>query len=100
MAAYVITYLEVTDPDAFAIYKAAAFPTIAPYGGRPLVSGNAVEVLEGVIHPQSVIVLEFDSMAQARAWYASPEYAATIPMRQRAASANFIMVEGLPLKQG
>ena len=41
MAAYVIAYLEVTDPEAFAIYQAAAFPTIAPYGGRPLVAGGS-----------------------------------------------------------
>ena len=100
MAAYVITYLDITDPQAFAAYQAAAFPTIAPYGGRPLVAGSNLEVLEGMLHPKSVVVLEFDTLDQARKWYASPEYAKTIPMRQRAADANVIIVEGLPAKRG
>ena len=100
MAAYVITYLDITDPQAFAAYQAAAFPTIATYGGRPLVAGGNLEVLEGMLHPKSVVVLEFDTLDQARKWYASPEYAKTIPMRQRAADANFIIVEGLPAKRG
>lgn len=100
MAAYVIAYLEVTDPEAFAEYQAASFPTIAPYGGRPLVATSILEVVEGMIHPKSVVIVEFDTVEQARKWYASPEYAKTIPMRQRAASANLVIVEGLPLRRG
>lgn len=100
MAAYVIAYLEVTDPEAFATYQAAAFPTLTPYGGRPLVSGGDLEVVEGMLHPKSVVVVEFDTLEQAREWYASPEYALTIPMRQRAANANLVIVEGLPAQYG
>ncbi|QJD60412.1 DUF1330 domain-containing protein [Pseudomonas sp. gcc21] len=65
-----------------------------------MVSGNNLEVMEGMIQPQSVVIVEFDSIEQAKKWYASPEYAATIPLRQRAASANMIIVEGLPPKFG
>ena len=100
MAAYVIAYLEVTDPEAFKTYQAAAFPTIAPYGGRPVVAGGSFEVVEGMIHPKSIVVVEFDTIEQARTWYASPEYAKTIPMRQSAASASVVIVEGLPPKRG
>lgn len=99
MTAYVIAYLEVTDPEAFTAYQAAAFPTIEPYGGRPLVAGGTLEVVEGMIHPQSMVILEFDTLKQARQWYASPEYATTIPMRQRAANANLVIVEGLSPKR-
>ena len=94
MAAYVITYLEVTDPQAFQAYRQAAGPTFAPYGGKPIVVDGAFEVLEGMIQPRSVVVVEFESMEQARRWYASPEYAKTIPMRQQAANASLILVEG------
>jgi uncharacterized protein (DUF1330 family) len=94
MAAYVITYLEVADPQAFQAYRQAAGPTFAPYGGKPIVVDGAFEVLEGMIQPRSVVVVEFESMEQARRWYASPEYAKTIPMRQQAANASLILVEG------
>jgi uncharacterized protein (DUF1330 family) len=95
MAAYVITYLEVTDPDAFNAYRQAARSTFAPYGGKPIVVDGEFEVLEGMVHPRSVVVVEFESMEQARRWYASPEYAKTIPMRQQAANASLILVEGV-----
>ena len=96
MAAYVITYLEVTDPDAFQVYRKAAGPTFAPYGGKPIVVDGQFEVLEGMTQPRSIVVVEFESMEQARRWYASPEYARTIPMHQRAANASLILVEGCP----
>ena len=57
-----------------------------------------LEVLEGMVEPKSVVVIEFESMEQARRWYASPEYAKTIPMRQSAASASLVLVEGVPRK--
>jgi uncharacterized protein (DUF1330 family) len=98
MPAYVITYLEVTDPEAFQAYRKVAGPTFGPYGGRPIVVDGQFEVLEGMVEPKSVVVIEFESMEQARRWYASPEYAKTIPMRQSAASASLVLVEGVPRK--
>jgi uncharacterized protein (DUF1330 family) len=71
MAAYVITYLEVTDPDAFQVYRKAAGPTFAPYGGKPIVVDGQLEVLEGMTQPRSIVVVEFENMEQARRWYAS-----------------------------
>ncbi len=94
MAAYVITYLEVTDPEAFAEYRRAAGPTFALYGGKPVVVDGAFEVLEGMLQPKSIVVVEFESLDQARRWYASPEYARTIAMRQKSANASLILVEG------
>ena len=96
MPAYVIAYLEVTDPQAFDAYRKVAGPTFAPYGGRPVVVDGAFEVLEGMVKPKSVVVIEFDTMEQARRWYASPEYAKTIPLRQAAANSSLILVEGRP----
>ena len=95
MAAFVITYLEVTDPQAFQAYREAARPTFALYGGKPIVVDGAFEVLEGMVQPKSVVVVEFESMEHARRWYASPEYAKTIPMRQQAANASLILVDGV-----
>jgi len=98
MPAYVITYLEVTDPEAFQAYRNVAGPTFAPYGGRPIVVDGQFEVLEGMVEPKSVVVIEFESMEQARRWYASPEYAKTIPMHQSAANASLVLVEGVARK--
>ena len=95
MAAYIIAYLKVTDPEAFNPYRKEAGPTFAPYGGKPLVVDGPFEVLEGMVNPKSIVVVEFDSMEQAKKWYNSPEYARTIPMRQRAAESSLILIEGM-----
>ncbi len=96
MAAYVITYLQVTDPKAFEAYRKVAGPTFAPYGGKPIVVDGRFKVLEGMVNPKSVVVIQFDTVAAAKRWYASPEYAKTIPLRQQAAESSLILVEGLP----
>ena len=76
----------------------AAGPTFAPHGGKPIVVDGQFEVPEGMTQPRSIVVVEFESMEQARRWYASSEYARTIPIRQRAANAGLIPAEGLPAR--
>jgi uncharacterized protein (DUF1330 family) len=75
MAAYVIASIEVTDPATYDEYRKGVAATIAQHGGRFLARGGAVEHLEGSFIPKRVVILEFASMAAAKAWYASPEYA-------------------------
>lgn len=93
--AYVITYLQVTDPKAFEAYRKVAGPTFPPYGGKPIVVDGRFEVLEGMVNPKSVVVVQFESVDAAKRWYSSPEYQKTIPLRQQAAESSLILVEGL-----
>jgi len=95
MPAYMIVHLEITDPAAFDAYRKVAGPTVAAYGGKALAAFGRFEVLEGMIHPKSVLIIEFPSVEQAKKWYASPEYAPLIPQRQRAANSTVILTEGL-----
>jgi uncharacterized protein (DUF1330 family) len=90
-----IVHLEVLDPTAYAEYSKAVPATIAAHGGRFLVRGGAVEVLEGEFMPKRVVVLEFPDVDTAKGWYRSPEYAPLIAMRKRAARGSFYMVTGV-----
>ena len=47
MAAYVIVETDITDPEAYERYKAASPGAVAAGGGRFLVRGGAMDVLEG-----------------------------------------------------
>jgi uncharacterized protein (DUF1330 family) len=96
MAAYVIAYLQVTDPKAFEAYRKLAVSTFVPYGGKAVVVDGRFEVLEGMVNPKSIVVVQFESVEVARRWYASPEYAKLIPQRQQAAETSLILVDGLP----
>lgn len=100
MPAYVIFIREepVKDEAAMAEYsksnRAAAAGFQADYGIRPLSVYGALEALEGE-DADGVVLLEFPTMAQARAWYDSPEYQKAIGMRQSAASYRALLFEGL-----
>jgi uncharacterized protein (DUF1330 family) len=95
MSAYVIVDIGITEPEAYAEYIKVAPPTIAKYGGRYVVRGGKAEALEGEWAPRRVVVLEFPSYERAKAWWASPEYEAPKRLRQRSATANMIVVEGM-----
>ena len=96
MAAYVIVDVEVLDPEPYEAYKRGVPATLEPFGGRFVVRGGAYETLEGDWRPQRVVVLEFPSVEQAKAWHASPAYQAILPIRQRHARTNFLtVVEGV-----
>jgi uncharacterized protein (DUF1330 family) len=96
MAAYVISDLAARDPDALLTYRTRAAASIARHGGRYLARLGAIEVLEGDWRPEMLVIVEFPSIEQARAWYRSPEYAEALAVRDEALSRNLILVDGAP----
>jgi uncharacterized protein (DUF1330 family) len=95
MAAYLVVDIDVTNPAQFEEYKKLAPPAIAKFGGRYLIRGGAYEVLEGDWKPQRITVVEFESVARAKAFYDSPEYAKAIATRKGAAKFRMLAVEGV-----
>lgn len=94
MAAYVIAEVDVTDQALYEEYRKLVPETIERYGGRFLVRGGAIESKEGGWQPKRLVVIEFASMEQARAWYESPEYAPLLAVRHEAAASKLVLVEG------
>ena len=90
---YVIARVTVTDPGAYAEYAKGATEAIRQYNGRPLVRGGAYEALEGEARARNVVI-EFDSVEQARRYYHSPEYMAAKAERDGHAVAEIIVIEG------
>src|SRR5689334_11316345 len=74
MAAYVIVETDVTDPEQYEQYKAASPAAIAAGGGRFLVRGGELVVLEGDWQPPRLVMLEFEDLEAARRWYESEAY--------------------------
>jgi uncharacterized protein (DUF1330 family) len=92
VAAYVIVDVDVTDPQSYREYTAQTPGTVALYGGRWLVRGGGYETLEGEWSPRRIVLIEFPSVEQARAWYESPEYQAILPLRQQCADTRFLTI--------
>jgi len=95
MPAYVIANISVTQPERYEEYKRRAEDTLAAHGGRYLARGGEVQVLEGDWQPRRLVILEFPTLAQARGWYDSHEYAAARDIRLATATGDIVLLEGL-----
>ena len=95
MPAYVIADVEVTDPVGFEEYRKAVSPLIAAHGGTYAARGGAVEALEGDWKPTRLTIIKFDSVAQARGWYDSPDYRPLKDLRKKTTKSKLLIVEGL-----
>ncbi|MBL8044951.1 MAG: DUF1330 domain-containing protein [Anaerolineales bacterium] len=95
MTAYVIVDVTVHDAVNYDEYKKLAPATIAQYGGQYIARGGRTEVLEGEWTPGRLVILEFLSLEQAKAWVNSPEYAPARAMRHAYATSKMVVVEGL-----
>ena len=72
-AYWVATYRSVSNPEALAAYAELSGPAIVAGGGRILVRGVPVHVYEQGLS-QRIVVIEFDSVEQAKAAHDSPAY--------------------------
>lgn len=96
MAAYLIADLDIHDPDLAAEYRQQVTPLVAKHGGKYIVRGGDVKVLEGGWGPGRLVVIEFPSVETAQAFYDDPAYRPVMEMRQQSSRGGLVMVEGLP----
>ena len=94
MTAYVIADIQVTDTAAYEPYRPLAAASIARFGGRFIVRGGKVDLLEGEPEPERIVVIEFPDADTARRWYRSEEYQSALKIRQSASRGRVFLVEG------
>ena len=95
MTAFVIVDINVTDPVRYEEYKKLAAPTVELYGGKYLARGGRTETLEGDWSPGRLVILQFDSVDQAKSWVNSPEYSGPRKIRHETATSTMIVTEGV-----
>ena len=95
MTAYLLVDIKVTDPVKYEVYKRLGQESIARHGGRYLVRGGKSDVLEGQWLPNRLVVVEFPTYEQARAFYDSNDYRAARAAREGAAQMNMVLVSGV-----
>lgn len=93
---YLIAEAKVVDPQAYERYKTLAQAAIAEFGGRYLIRGGEIEILEGSWKTAPrLVVVEFESVEQAKKFYHSPAYQAAREARIGAAEMNMLVVSGI-----
>jgi uncharacterized protein (DUF1330 family) len=95
VAAYIIADVTINNPAVYAEYMKLTPAAIAAYSGRFVVRGGKHETLEGEWSPGRFVVIEFESVARAKEWWNSAEYAPAKKLRQQSATSNIIVAEGV-----
>ena len=94
-AYWVATYRSIKKPEALAAYAKLAGPAIQAAGGRFIVRGTPAKTYEAGLN-QRVVVIEFDSVAQATAAHDSPAYQEALrALGKDAAERDIRVVEGV-----
>jgi uncharacterized protein (DUF1330 family) len=95
MTAYVIVDIDVHDPVGYEEYKKLAPAAVEFHGGKYIARGGRTETLEGEWSPSRLVILQFESIEQAKKWLHSEEYRAARQMRHQTAHSNMVVIEGL-----
>ena len=89
---YVILTEAIKDPEGMKAYGKAAGAAMG--GVKVLAVDTAPQTLEGDWHGDQTVVLEFESVDAARAWYESEGYQKAAKLRQQAADCNAVILSG------
>ena len=95
MPAYLVSIVNVKNPDAYMAYAKAANAAAAAHDGKFLLRGMPLEVLEGVPPGNRVVVSQWESVDKARAYYNSPEYAKAKARRKGVADVVILLFDGV-----
>jgi uncharacterized protein (DUF1330 family) len=95
VSAYIVAQISIHDRPRYERYVAGFMPTLPPFGGRLLAADEAPQVLEGAWERDKLILIGFPDAAAARAWAASPAYAAIAGDRLAATDGVVILAAGL-----
>ena len=96
MPAYAMAHLHNPAPHPEVVeYIERIQDTLDPFGGRFIVHGPEVTVVEGE-WPGTLVIIEFPDRDAARQWYESPAYQAILPYRTNNIDGTAMLFEGVP----
>ena len=99
MSAYSIVAVMVKDQQLFQQYVDGHTESLMKYGGKFLAAGSDFESIEGAWPGQIVVVHEWPDRTSFHNWYTSDDYRPWKEIRFASATANVILVDGLPVEE-
>ena len=93
--AYIVVDVDIHNPDIYESYKTQVVPIVTAFGGEYIARGGALDVIQDELwRPTRIVLLKFPSMARAKAFLDSPEYAPVKQMRLDNSAGTLVIVEG------
>jgi uncharacterized protein (DUF1330 family) len=93
--AFMIFGVDVQDMDKFGQYAQGTIPLLEQFGVTVLSATNDIDNQHGNWSRERVTVLKFPSMDQARALWASPDYAPLKALRESCSQSDILLIEGM-----
>ena len=91
---YFFAEIEITKPEIYRHYMSLAGAAVAACGGRYIVRGGDIRVLEDNRPVRRAVILEFDSPQQAEAFYRSPQYQEALALRLQSSTGHAYLLTG------
>jgi len=95
MAAYFIAQYVVKDPKLYREYQAGAAPTVQAAGGEVVAFDVAAETIEGTSPGPHTVIVKFESVEAAKAWYGSAGYQAVVGKRLASTEGFAIIAQSM-----
>ena len=95
MTAYAVAHMrQVTMGPQIVEYLHKIDATLEPFGGRFVVHGGDVEVIENA-WPGNLIIIEFPDRQHVRDWYDSAAYQAILALRTDNSQSDVVFADGV-----
>lgn len=94
MNAYLVIDIAIHDLEAFSKYIQEIPKFIEKHSGRYVVQGEEPTVMEGSWKPERLVVIEFPSKENAKAFLEDPEADSLFELRHKTTTSNVVLVDG------
>ena len=94
MNGYVISNIDVKNPEAYKEYIDKVKPIVEKFGGEYLVRAGEYKVIDGEWKYPRTIIIKYSSYEKALEWYNSEEYQPVKPIRLANSVAKGIIIQG------
>ena len=94
--AYVLVDTRISNSENYEIYKSKAKPIAEKFGGKYLTRGGDMDIVQNDLwSPTRLVLVEFPSIDNARAFHDSNDYADIKKIRLENAESTLVILEGL-----
>ncbi|MGB0572483.1 MAG: DUF1330 domain-containing protein [Alphaproteobacteria bacterium] len=93
--AYILGNIRMTDPEGYKPYADQVPAVMEAAQGVYLARGGMSRSVEGGMELDRLVIVAFEGIAAARAFYDGEDYSAIKPIRIAASESNIVIVEGL-----
>jgi len=96
MSSYVVAQISINDREKYARYEAGFMEIFSRFGGQVLAVDESPSIVEGHWPHTRTVLLRFDDIEAAKAWYHSEDYQRLAKHRWEASVADIAFVQGVP----